>query len=162
MEQQDINRLLKRIETIAVQFVPNDEYLKAFENVKQDEGEKVDAYLGKALGRGNRTQQDRAEEPVCPRLSKAEIKIKHPHHRMPTMLQRGGRQTQEGVDNQENLHPKHEDQEHEEPAPIQTLSRILSTGGNGEIRHAQLQHRIPPGSSKSGGNDPHKGQKQPG
>ena len=29
MEQQDINRLLKRIETIAVQFVPNDEYLKS-------------------------------------------------------------------------------------------------------------------------------------
>ena len=47
MEQQDINRLLKRIETIAVQFVPNDEYLKAFENVKQDEVEKVDAYLGR-------------------------------------------------------------------------------------------------------------------
>ena len=56
MEQQDINRLLKRIETIAVQFVPNDEYLKAFENVKQDEGEKVDAYLGRLQTEARRVE----------------------------------------------------------------------------------------------------------
>ena len=33
---------------------------------------------------------------------------------MPTLLQGGGRQTQKGVDGQEDIHPKHENQKHEE------------------------------------------------